>query len=73
MTKRDQKRIVREMSDTVRQRMIEAIESGKVPENWDGFELRKWMLDIVREDICYVGMTPSRLKDYHNDRTVASI
>lgn len=74
MTRRDQKRIVREMTDSIRRLMTEKIDAGKVPGSWDGIELRQWFSDISRECIvAYIAMIPGRLKDYRNDRLVRGI
>jgi hypothetical protein len=45
MNKRDQKRFVRELMQTVRQSVFDNIDRGKIPEEWDGHELRQFLRD----------------------------
>lgn len=40
MKRTDQKRIVRELCQTIERETREAIEAGKIPPEWDGHELR---------------------------------
>lgn len=40
MTKTDQKRFVRELSLTIATEIIDQIRDGKIPDNWDGHQLR---------------------------------
>lgn len=40
MKRTDQKRIVRELCQVIERETREAIEAGKIPEEWDGHELR---------------------------------
>lgn len=71
MTKADQKRIIREMTATVRKRMLD--NAGKLPKNWDGIELRQWFADIVREDINYWTMDRTRRQNYVNDVAINNL
>lgn len=41
MTRRDQKRIVREMAESLKAGLFNHIDSGRIPEDWDGHELRE--------------------------------
>lgn len=40
MTKQDQTRFVRELADSIASDIVKNITAGKVPESWDGHELR---------------------------------
>lgn len=40
MTKQQQIEFVRELSDSIQKGIVALIESGKIPEQWDGHELR---------------------------------
>lgn len=40
MTKQDQMHFVRELSDSIASDMVKKIAAGRVPESWDGHELR---------------------------------
>lgn len=41
MTKTDQKRIVRELTSSIRDGVLAQIQAGKIPKHWDGHELRQ--------------------------------
>lgn len=43
MTKEEQMAFVRELSNDVAEKICQKIENGKVPDSWDGIELR-WLL-----------------------------
>ena len=47
MNKEEKRRFVTELCNSVASEMDAAVE--KVPENWDGIELRELLLDMVRE------------------------
>lgn len=53
MTPKEQKRIIREMLDSTRRVMLSAVDSGKVPDDWDGRELREWYAAFVRGEMAY--------------------
>lgn len=66
MTRKDQQRIIRELSTTIRKRMLENVH--KLPAEWDGIELRQWLADIVNDDINYRKMERRRMQDYQGER-----
>mgnify|MGYP005858722557 CR=1 FL=1 len=66
MTKRDQKKIVREMLATTKRSMFKDIDSGKVPDTWAGHELARWCADGVQDHFCDA-------HEYINDRSVYNI
>jgi len=49
MTTDEQKAFVRELAEHITAEMCKQIDSGKVPEDWDGHELRQWMQDKAKE------------------------
>lgn len=74
MTREDQVDFVRDLTDTVRTRIVKRIAEGDVPEHWDGLELRRYIadcfeeatLDLRRGVVRYRGQT-KRLRAYRND------
>lgn len=46
MTKKDQRRIVRELLDSARKTMLESIV--KMPKEWDGHEIRAYASDLFK-------------------------
>ena len=47
MKRADQKRIVREMTKSISNHFSAAFKEGKIPENWDGLELRQLLVDYA--------------------------
>lgn len=45
MTRSQQKNFVRDLSRTISEHICAAIDAGKVPEEWDGHELRCWLAE----------------------------
>ena len=64
MTPEDQKRIVHKLCTIVEGGIIAAIDAGKVPTNWDGFELRQLLAERFTR---YTGFMPLwRKREYNN-------
>lgn len=57
MTREDQQRIVAAILDDATEQIMGKITSGKIPEEWDGIELRWFCRDFIAEH--YVIGTPS--------------
>ena len=55
----------------VRAELVAKIESGKVPEQWDGFELRQWLTDTFTRET--YPMVPRRFREYRNARAVGEV
>ncbi len=73
MHREDQTRIVEEMCKGLRETMLAKLD--KVPERWEGMELRALLADTARENFV-IGRRDRRLgmwKDYENDRLVLNI
>ena len=68
MDKKTKIRFVREFTASVRDTMIEKIKDGKVPEEWDGVELRERLADLCNDKRGY--MSADRARAYAN--TVAT-
>lgn len=52
MTKKEQISLTRAITKDITNHMINKIMKGNIPEEWDGFELRHWLKEIVdREDL----------------------
>ena len=48
MDKTDQKRIVRELLDGIKASIYTAIDLDRIPEEWDGIELRQLVFELAR-------------------------
>ena len=65
MTKKDKIKFVKSLTASVALEIISKIESGKIPENWGGVELR-WLLAERFENETIPGYV-SRKAKYNND------
>lgn len=65
MEKNEQERIINELFEGLKESMLQRLP--RVPENWDGFELRQWVSDYVNDNVNYRPITGKRLKEYKND------
>lgn len=72
MNKLEQKTFVLELGMSVIQEMMETIGKGKVPENWDGVELREWMAERFNQ-ARLGGMSRGRKAKYNNDIMVNNL
>jgi hypothetical protein len=69
MKQRDQKRIVRDLTKSISRSVCGAIDKRKIPEDWDGIELRQLLRDIFERESCMSDRDPwfrTRFKDYKN-------
>ena len=57
--------LVNDLVDSVKAKIIDAIKNGKIPDDWDGHELRRLIADRFGE-VAYIKMDRRRLKDYKN-------
>lgn len=62
MTKDEQKQIVNSILNHTEEYIYGAINSGKIPESWDGIELREY----ISSQISWRGMDKKRKKEYDN-------
>lgn len=73
MHKSQQATIVSQLLDSLRTDILEAIREGRVPEEWDGIELRQYIADKALENIVCCAMPRKRLKDYRNALVVRNL
>jgi hypothetical protein len=64
MQRNDQVRFVVELTDSVRESVVAMIRQGKVPIDWDGFELRELLADKFAAS--RANMDKRRKKEYEN-------
>jgi hypothetical protein len=65
MTKEAQIEFVNDLIGSVKETVLERIKAGKIPEEWDGYELRQYLADKFT-DACYVKMDRGRKREYTN-------
>ena len=60
------------LMNNMRDTLLSQVE--RMPENWDGFELRELVKDYVSDQaVCGSGMTPTRRKQYRNEVIVRNL
>lgn len=68
MQREQQIELVTAICNHIRNDLIHRIETGKVPETWDGHELREWLADTFQFERTNVMRTNrKRRKDFKND------
>ena len=71
MTRYEQFTFVTDLIDSVKENMLKDL-SAKVPEQWDGIELRSWI--ACRFERAVIGqMSRSRMRAFNNDLTVLNL
>lgn len=74
MKERDQKRIVKELCGNLLAHLLENID--RVPEEWDGHELRQWMADTAASHYANMGAMckgSQRRREYLNTCAVVNL
>ena len=64
MDRGDQKRIIREVCDGIKATATYAIDDGKIPEEWDGIELRQLVFEMARAMRADQKRFNKRLRDF---------
>lgn len=68
MTRPEQMKFVCDMTLSVTQEIASKIDSGAIPEHWDGVQLRAYITDKVRQRCdAYRFMTSADLLKYNNE------
>ena len=70
LTRDEQKILTQQLTDGIARYIITRIENGKIPESWDGHELRLLVLDIAKENVTFGNPSRKMLKAYKNTRIV---
>jgi len=63
MTLQEKRNFTKELIESIEQKIMD--KTGKMPENWDGWELRQYVKDSFAE-IVFGNMNRKRLKEYRN-------
>lgn len=73
MTRKEQKQFVKNITSSIAAEIISKIESGKIPENWDGYELRELIADKAASETYLRNRKDERFSDYKNTVLVSNI
>ena len=67
MTKIQKKKFVKDLSKCIAQGIINHINAGVIPENWDGHELRQLLADMASHAaLGFKRHQPRRYRDFRN-------
>ena len=65
MNRREKKRFVRDLMGSVQKQVLRQITDGKIPDEWDGHELRKLLADNFHHEVSSTMRTDrKRIKAY---------
>ena len=65
MTREEQKHFIQDLTSNVTTRLVEAIETGKIPASWDGHQLRQLLADSYKS-VVWIKMSTKDMKEYRN-------
>lgn len=71
MNKEEKEQFIENMCIVIKKSMLQKV--NKMPDSWDGYELRQLFSDFVSEDIAYLKMNRKRMKEYKNTRIINNI
>jgi hypothetical protein len=71
MDRKEKEDFIEEILEVTKEKIMAKLD--KIPEDWDGFELRQLIADYTREQIAYVKMDKKRFKEYENTRMVENL
>jgi len=71
MNKEDKRQFIKDISETMKDALLSKV--NRMPEEWDGHELRQLFQDYVKEEINWSKMDRNRKKEYDNARRVNNI
>jgi hypothetical protein len=66
MKPEEQAEFVNELCKTIAHKIIAEIDKGKIPEYWDGIELRQLIADEANYMTRYLNDNKKRLREYRN-------
>jgi hypothetical protein len=71
MTRKEQRQFIEELTDRMKVDILHRVH--KIPENWDGVELRWWIAEIYGQGVISSAGLRGRKKDYNNDVLVNNL
>lgn len=74
MTKREQKKFIKNLSQSISLELCKKVDAGVVPDTWDGHELRQWLADkFEHETTELMKHNKRRRKDYENAIAISTL
>ena len=71
MNKQEKTQFILDITDNLRDALLERVE--KIPEQWDGIELRQLLVDVARSQFNCRQMSPARKRSYNNTVLVKNL
>jgi len=71
MTKTEKVQFIADLTNNVARTLTEKID--RVPEEWNGIELRQWLADAFADGVSPHMMTRTRKRAYRNDVTIHNL
>lgn len=72
MSQEEKIEFIKKLTDSFQKSLLEKLP--RVPENWDGFELRQWIVDSAADQmLCGSGLEGKRKREYKNDVIVNNL
>lgn len=68
MERGNQEIFVKDLCESVKNKILKEIQSDKIPDSWDGIELRAYLASAFEYEAETPAMTRSRKKDFNNYR-----
>lgn len=73
MTRQEQREFIVMLAYGIVDKILDRIDAGDVPENWDGHQLRPYLADSTARNCELGAMTRSQRKSYENDVLVNNL
>jgi hypothetical protein len=67
MSRQEQADFICGLSNSIVEEMIKLIHDGHVPADWDGWLLREWLANRMRDQACFGILPRKESKKYKND------
>ncbi len=72
MTKQEKIHFVTDLTNSLQTRLVQNIKAGKIPEDWDGIELRELIAELVQRQRV-ANFKGRRKRDYRNTMLVNNL
>ena len=67
----DKRKFINCILEDIKENMNKNID--KMPDNWDGWELRQYLNDYISEHYNYIRMDKKRMKNYKKDKLINNL
>lgn len=71
MNNQEKTKFILDITENLRNLLLERVD--KMPEQWDGIELRELLVDVAKSQFNYRPMSPARKRSYKNTVLVRNL